>query len=68
MFTVVLATSKGNKVAGTYTLDLGMLLNNKIVELSECYKLERCPDKEAKIFVKIKTSYLGEVKDVDAIR
>lgn len=68
VFTVILATSKGNKVAGTYTLDLGMLLNNKIVELSESYRLERCPDKEARIFLKIKTTYLGEVKDVDAVR
>lgn len=67
-FTVVLATSKGNKIAGVCTLDLGSLLNNKIVELTENYRLEKCPDKNAKIFLKIKTSFLGEVKDVDAVR
>ena len=67
-FTVVLGTSKGNKVAGSYNLDLGALINNKVVELSENYKLEKCPDKNAKIFLKIKTSFLGEVKDVDAVR
>jgi hypothetical protein len=67
-FTVVLATSKGNKVAGSYTMDLGALINNKVVELTESYKLDKCPDKNARIFLTIKTSFLGEVKDVDAVR
>jgi len=44
------------------------LLNSKIVELTENYRLEKCPDKNARIFLKIKTSFLGEVKDVDAVR
>lgn len=61
-------TSKGNKVAGSYTLDLGQIINNKVVELKENYRLEKCPDKNAKIFLNIKTIFMGEVKDVEAMR
>lgn len=37
-----------------------------IIDFSESYALEKCPDKHAKIFTKIKLIELGEV-DFDAI-
>ena len=65
---MVLITAKGTKIAGNAVLDLGVLLNNKTVELRDSFKLEKCPDKNARIFLAIKTLFLGEVKDVEAMR
>jgi hypothetical protein len=49
-------------------VDLATYINNKITEKSEKLKLEKCPDKNAKLHFSLKTSFIGEVKDFDLMR
>ena len=49
-------------------MDLAGYINNKVTEKSEKLKLEKCPDKNAKLHFLLKTTFLGEVKDFDLMR
>ncbi|CAD8085999.1 unnamed protein product [Paramecium sonneborni] len=59
--TVVIITDKGNKAAGQCQLDFSTYLNQNKYDISEQFHLDKCPDKHAKIFTKIKFIQLGEI-------
>jgi N-terminal C2 in EEIG1 and EHBP1 proteins len=52
-------------VAGVSNFDLASFVNSKVSEKNEKLKLEKCPDKNAKLNLHIKILFLGEVKDFD---
>lgn len=65
MFT--LHSSKGDKSAGTVKIDLSKILNEKLegksrsnIENEQIYILEKCPDPNATIWIKLHVELLGE--------
>ena len=60
LFSFTLHTPKGEKNAGSVTVDLASMLNNKLESCEENYKLDKCPDKDAKVFIRIRAELIGE--------
>ena len=48
-------------------MNFGQIVNQGIPELDQVVNLERCPDKKAKIHIKIHTSLIGEINDYEAM-
>lgn len=49
---VVIHTQSGNKVGGQVNLDISSYLNKNLFQVNEAFKLEKCPDKNAKLILK----------------
>lgn len=60
-------TSKGNKVAGVCQINLAELAAKSKEEIRESFRLEKCPDKNAKIDLKFLCTFIAEF-DVDQLR
>ncbi|CAD8102946.1 unnamed protein product [Paramecium sonneborni] len=65
-FTVTLLSQKGNKVAGQISLDISTYLNRKVENIREELKLDKCPDKHAKIHVRFQFICIEEL-DIDQL-
>ena len=63
-FTALINTSSGGqKVAGLSEIDFSYYINKKMNNIEENKLLQKCPDKKAKIWFKIETLYLGDIKN-----
>ena len=50
-----MTTPKGEKQAGVVYIYLDRMLNKKIAEYEETFILEKCPVKNAEVFIKIES-------------
>ncbi|CAD8106391.1 unnamed protein product [Paramecium sonneborni] len=65
-FTVTLLSQKGNKVAGQVSMDISSYLNRKVETFREELRLEKCPDKHAKIHIRFQFICIEEL-DIDQL-
>ena len=59
-FSFTLSTPKGDKSAGVVIIDLAVMLNNKIHSLEDNFRIDKCPDKDARVFIRVTAEALGE--------
>ncbi|CAD8189818.1 unnamed protein product [Paramecium octaurelia] len=66
LFTITLLSQKGNKVAGQVSVDISSYLNRKLENIREELKLDKCPDRHAKIHIRFHFKCLEEL-DIDQL-
>ncbi|KAM3132737.1 hypothetical protein pb186bvf_015165 [Paramecium bursaria] len=64
MFTVLIQAPQGTKTAGIVNFDFAPYLNQKLPTITETFKLDKCPDKNATMVVKFNFKILQEL-DID---
>ena len=61
-FTLLISTAKGNKVGGLCSIDLAKYIEAKKISFSEVFKFEKCPDKNAALYLHFEIQLLGELQ------